>query len=875
MRHYTLACNSIEELDEKITNLDNKLKLETSVLIQLFSGVLDVTRISEAVKLLKSAFKNAHIIGATTTGEIAGMFMLDETFTVSISIFEHTKIKSAHIIEQDSSLAGIKLAQEIVSDDTKLCILFADGLKLNGEELLKGFSSNISANIIVGGGSAADNYVFSHTYIMHGDKVLDGAVVGVSLEGDELRVFNSYNLGWKGIGRYMNVTKSDGWRVYEIDGKTPKELYAHYLGSDVATRMPESTIEFPLVFENDGILVARSMIQAFDDGSVIYAGNIPTDRGVQFAFGTLESVQTGMQKIADDIATQEPEALFIYSCSARKSFFGKKLEKELEILSAIKEPIGLFTYGEFFHGCNTQSFLNNTSTIIGISEAKISDKKHVPSVLPSYAKADVLSHLVNAIAEDLDETSRQNNDNQNILNQYKQMIDNNFIVSKTDAEGTITFINDKFAEISGYTKEEMLGNNHRIVRHPEMPAKVFEDMWRTILDKKSWSGVVKNMRKNGESYSVYSTIAPFMDRKGDIIEYMSIRQDISELEEYRQLLRQELDESKKDLSERIHFLREYEHAIDEGNAYIKMSIAGKVIFSNDTFKEMMCCDDNCSEFSNYKEMLADESKQIFGQLIPAMLNGEVYKGIVVHKACCGDKKIYTNAIFVPIKDQRDMIVEIMCMFDDITNLIDLQNEIVSTQAEIINTMGEIAEQRSKETGLHVKRVSEYTRLLAEKYGLSTSEVELIRMAAPMHDIGKVGIPDEILLKPGKLTAEEFETMKNHAHLGFEMLKHSERPMLKAASTIALTHHEKWDGSGYPQGLKGEEIPLKGRLVAIADVFDALGHDRVYKKAWPLEEILQFFKEQSGKHFDPALIELFFENLDEFLTIRDRLQDKFD
>jgi PAS domain S-box-containing protein len=875
MRHYTLACNSIEELDEKIRNFDNTIKNESSVLIQIFSGILDRQKIQSCAKLLKDAFVHAHIIGCTTAGEIAGTFMLDETFTISISIFENASIKSSCIIDSDSAISGQKLAEAIVTEGTKLCILFADGIKLNGEELLRGFSSNLSHDVIVGGGSSGDNYVFSHTFVVYGEEAFEGAVVGVSLSGEGFRAFNAYNLGWKGIGRSMNVTKSDGWRVYEIDGRTPKELYAHYLGEDVAARMPESTIEFPLVFEKDGVLVARSMIQAFDDGSAIYAGNIPTDRGVQFAFGTLDSIQTGMQKVADDVVTLEPEALFVYSCSARKSFFGKKLERELEILSHIVEPIGCYTYGEFFHGHTTQAFLNNTTTIIGLSENSVSDKVYDACLLPSFSKSDVLSHLVNAIAEDLDETSRQNNDNQNILNQYKQMIDANFIVSKTNADGNITFVNEKFSEISGYAKEEMIGQNHRIVRHEEMPAKIFEEMWQTISNKKSWSGVVKNKRKNGEAYSVFSTIAPFLDRKGNIIEYMSIRQDISELEEYRQILRQELDESKKDLTERIHFLREYEHAIDEGNAYIKMSIAGKVIFANDTFKEMMTCTDGCFEYNNYKETLAEESRHLFGSLIPAMLRGEVHKSMVVHKTCDGCKKVYTNAIFVPIKDQRDMIVEIMCMFDDITDLIALQDEIVSTQAEIINTMGEIAEQRSKETGLHVKRVGEYTRLLAEKYGLSAQEVELIRMASPMHDIGKVGIPDDILLKPGKLTVEEFETMKTHAQLGFEMLKHSERPMLKTASTIALTHHEKWDGSGYPNGLKGEDIHIKGRIVAVADVFDALGHDRVYKKAWPLEEILQFFKEQSGKHFDPCLINLFFENLDEFLVIRDKFQDKVD
>ncbi len=209
---------------------------------------------------------------------------------------------------------------------------------------------------------------------------------------------------------------------------------------------------------------------------------------------------------------------------------------------------------------------------------------------------------------------------------------------------------------------------------------------------------------------------------------------------------------------------------------------------------------------------------------------------------------------------------------DATTQFELDLEIIETQKEIVVTMGEIGETRSKETGHHVRRVAEYSQLLAEKHGLSSADSDLLRMASPMHDIGKVGIPDSVLLKPGKLTAEEFELMKAHATLGYDMLKHSTRPILKAAATVAIEHHEKWNGKGYPNGLKGEEIHIYGRITAIADVFDALGSDRVYKKAWPLEKILSLIEEERGEHFDPKLVDIFLENLDQFIEIRDRFVD---
>jgi len=212
---------------------------------------------------------------------------------------------------------------------------------------------------------------------------------------------------------------------------------------------------------------------------------------------------------------------------------------------------------------------------------------------------------------------------------------------------------------------------------------------------------------------------------------------------------------------------------------------------------------------------------------------------------------------------------VMVYGSDITEITHLNREVLNTQKEIVYAMGEIAETRSKETGDHVRRVAEYSELLALLTGINPTEAELIKFASPMHDIGKVGIPDAILNKPGKLTNDEFTIMKTHAELRFNLLNHSDRPVLKTAAIIAYQHHEKWDGNGYPQQLAGEDIHIYGRITAIADVFDALGSARVYKEAWPLEKILALFEAQRGIHFDPALVDLLLNNLTQFLIIRDK------
>jgi response regulator RpfG family c-di-GMP phosphodiesterase len=205
----------------------------------------------------------------------------------------------------------------------------------------------------------------------------------------------------------------------------------------------------------------------------------------------------------------------------------------------------------------------------------------------------------------------------------------------------------------------------------------------------------------------------------------------------------------------------------------------------------------------------------------------------------------------------------------------LYKEIEHTQMELVYMLGEAGESRSKETGNHVKRVGEYSYILAKALGLSAEESELIRLAAPLHDLGKVGIPDAILNKPGRLTFEEFEIMKTHAELGYNILNKSKRRILKAAAIQAYEHQEKYNGTGYPRGLKGKEIHLHGRICAVADVFDALSNDRCYKKAWPMDKVLNLFEEERGEHFDPELVDLLFNNLDKFKKVMVELADKFD
>ncbi|MFA5939631.1 MAG: HD domain-containing phosphohydrolase [Sinimarinibacterium sp.] len=202
----------------------------------------------------------------------------------------------------------------------------------------------------------------------------------------------------------------------------------------------------------------------------------------------------------------------------------------------------------------------------------------------------------------------------------------------------------------------------------------------------------------------------------------------------------------------------------------------------------------------------------------------------------------------------------------------LNHEVDKTQSELVFMLSEAIEKRSLESGNHVRRVAAYAELLGRLAGLPEEQTEILRLASPLHDAGKIAIPDAILNKPGRHTPEESVIMKQHAQIGVDLFGSQTLPVLKAAAIIAGQHHERWDGMGYPNRLRGEQIHMFGRITALVDVFDALGSHRCYKHAWPMEQVLDLVRAERGRHFDPRLVDVFFANLSGFIEIHTRLAD---
>lgn len=452
-----------------------------------------------------------------------------------------------------------------------------------------------------------------------------------------------------------------------------------------------------------------------------------------------------------------------------------------------------------------------------------------------------------------------------LLEQYKAAIDMTMSVSKMNLDGTINYINEPFTKLSGYTFDEMVNNSHEMILSPNEDSTRYSDLFSTLPKGGVWRGTFEKINKNGNKFFIDATIFPLCNENGDIVEYMSIAHDVTELFKYRNLLEIKLRDNEQDLAQTLNYLKQYQDALQLGTAVCHMSLDGNIIGANKTFCSLLgYTTDTILTVPDYG-ICKSEGFEV-QEIINALREQTFFRKELMYSTSEGKTKIF-NSIFVPIRDLKGDVVEILSMHHDINELLELNKEIVETQHEVLVALGEVAEKKSEEVGAHVKRVAAYSSLLAKKYGLSNEDVTMVEMVAPIHDVGKIAIPDTILNKPAKLTVDEMEIIKEHTTKGHKMLSHSQRPLMKHAAIVALEHHEKYDGTGYPRGLKGEDIHIFGRIVAVADVFDSLSEKRVYKEPWSQLDIVDYFKEQRGLHFDPCLVDILLKNIDEFNAIK--------
>ncbi len=480
---------------------------------------------------------------------------------------------------------------------------------------------------------------------------------------------------------------------------------------------------------------------------------------------------------------------------------------------------------------------------------------------------------IERLVDKLLEISRQINleneiKNQNrLLEQYKLLVDEKAIVAKIDLEGAITYANQQFCNLSGYSQEELIGQHYRFTLADDNDEKVLDELKQSILKNNKWQGILKKSTKAGISFIVDVTIVAIIDEHNNPQEYVALMLDMTEVYEKFEHLSLNLQNN---LETKQHYLHEYEQAIELGTSLCVLDPDGKIISANQNFSSTLDCHKEDLIGNSFYDMIIDEG-DFKNRTIKKILNQGYSSKIIRISAKPGVEKTLSTVI-VGIHDQQGGLHSLMSLNQDISEAIKLNNDIIETQKEMIYIMGEVVENRCQETGLHIKRVAQMSEFLATQYGLSTEHAQMIKIASPMHDIGKIGIPDDILQKRGKLNSLEFNTMKKHAEMGYQMLNKLDRPLIKMAATIAHEHHEHYNGKGYPLGIAGDEIAIEARIVALVDVFDALSSKRSYKEAWTDEKIKDYLISHKGTKFDPELVDLFLENINQILTIRNQLQD---
>ena len=461
---------------------------------------------------------------------------------------------------------------------------------------------------------------------------------------------------------------------------------------------------------------------------------------------------------------------------------------------------------------------------------------------------------------------RERERNQTLLAQYKMLVDQSAIVCKFTPCGRITYVNDKLCEISGYAPEDLLGHDISELNHASEPPDNSKVTLAQLRCGKRWTGIVRKRMRTGELLVVESSLVPILDQHGAVTEVVSLDVDLTEHHRLYQNLVETLSTSNRSFVEQRHFFAEYKRALELGSCICVTDRQHRIISTNQQFEALIGYSAGELKGRPVSDIMPDvTADRCLDQVQQA--NNQHCASRSSRFLGSEGRELRFSVGFVGVHNVAGEVESIIMICQDITESTRLSREITDTQRELLFMLGEVVETRSLETGQHIRRVAKVARFLAIKAGLSEDAADLIEMAAPMHDIGKIGIADAILNKPGKLGPAEFEEMKKHANIGFRILGNVERPLIGVAAAIAHEHHERFDGQGYPNGIQGTDISLEARIVSIADVLDALASSRSYKKAWDDQRIQDYFLAQRGLQFDPSLVDILLNHWETVQALR--------
>ena len=517
MKHLSFTLNDIKAYTQALK--ESKKKKYISILIQIYTAPLKKKKLQKILDKMTKDFPQATIIGATTAGEISHSNIYKNSTIINVSLFQTTKLQASYVSNINKK-TGKLLSKNISSKYTKAAIVLSEGLM--GEDY-DGFVKGIKEKnhqLIISGGLAGDNLKLKKIFIIFNNKIFTQGAVGISFSGKNLYAANNYNPSWISIGKKFTITSSNGNIVKTIDGKPALDIFKHYLGAQVFDNNAAALPNFQLLYKEGSTTVSRTPL-FIKGSSIIFAAPIKKGQVVHFGFSNTSAVIAGAERISTKLSQNPAEAIYIFSSIARKILPSKVLKQEIETLESIAPCSGFFTYGEFYSTNTNNTLFNSTTTILVLSESKKTKK----------TKIDTNKSLENitfsALTHFTKETSDELDSNIKLLNQYKNAVDLYSLISKTDLDGNITYVNDNFCEVSQYSKKELLGKNHRIIRDKNVPASIFKKMWQNITSGKVWNGVVSNRAKDGSIYYVDATVMPIFNKDDKIEEYISIRRDIT------------------------------------------------------------------------------------------------------------------------------------------------------------------------------------------------------------------------------------------------------------------------------------------------------------------------------------------------------------
>lgn len=865
--------NFIYENDGLLLQKLRPLKDEQNIFIQIFCSSTLKSKAQILLDFIMLNLPQAKILLTSSFGELSDGCFYTNKIAIAVSIFQKTTIETFSFPNNDPESIATDIANS-TKDNTKLIVIFGNCLVFNTTKLLNFLTQKIP-HIMVAGGNAGDDVSFNRCFV-GSDKGIDSMAISVAiLSSDILQVYNDLIFNYHRIGLDMVITDcQEGGLVRTINNQPILDIYERLLGKYIADTLPTNGYQFPLIFKEDDLLIARSVFIKTQDNALIYGGDIK--KGAKVKFGVASSIDniSIINKKLMQFTSKNIDGFYVYTCMARYFYFKDTImDYSVKLINNIAPMSGFFTFGEFFHHNNKNYVLNNTNTMIALSEGTNELKANTIHEL------EINTNSLDTVIYGLRNLSYVSNNDyleiMGIFKQYKDLLEKSLFVVYFDTQGNIVDTNKSFLEISKFKRDEVVGKKFDFFLAKDSQNNI-NNIWEVLKNRKTFQGILTNKTADNGFFYAKAIIKPIINAKNEVMMFVCSLDDITDFEIKKQSLERSVDVLTEVSVEKDYLIQNYQNLLDRSTAMVMMQ--------DEKFIEV---NKSCEEMFGYKssDMVGKHVSLILkpDQDIPQKI-ANIRKELRESGYCkaylnCIDsnnKPLFIQAYMLAVKSNKNNAKYNVAygIFHNVTELFKMQQELEDVQKEVLYAMGTISEGRSRETGNHIKRVAEFTFLLANLYGLDKKQAELLKIASPMHDIGKLAIPDAILNKPGKLTDEEFDIMKTHAEKGYEMLAWSNRAILRTAAEIAYTHHEWWNGNGYPRKLSGTQIPLCGRIVAVADVFDALSHDRCYKKAWPINEVIEHFMKNRDVQFQGKLVDLLVEHIDEFVKIKEEYADKF-